>query len=49
MDLRLVNGLYFNFDVRVSKKLHGQDCLFDDIKYGVHFAQRRKDQKEILQ
>ena len=46
-----MGGLYLNFDVRGTKKLYDQDCLFCDEKSGVHFAQRwkRKREKEILQ
>lgn len=41
-----MDGLYFNYDVHVSKNFFetffqsfgGQVCLFDSIKTGVHFC-----------
>ena len=42
MQDRLVDGLYFSFDVRVSKKLCRQDCLLKDVTSGAHFAQKCK-------
>ena len=51
-----MHGLYSNFEERISKKLYGQDCLFDDIENecSLHRGERkgknlRKTEKQILQ